>query len=463
MEGSMARSFQGLILGMLLLVAASPARADLYAASVTYQKGDFASAFAQYKELAELGQPEAQYNLAAMYQRGEGVQLSNVYAHAWFCLASANGFDKASAGRDLMEPRLTPTSLQISRELQDKFSRKALDTRLMPRFLQGREFESRDPPRGLKHYMPAYPPDAQRHGVQGEVFVEFIVAPDGRPRSPRIIYALPVAVFDDAVINSVMHSSFLPGRINGQPVATPQSMFYRFVMGYDASDYGGLERRVATTLQKANEGDPSAQMIYGMMIAGLPQLRKTYDQALPWFLKAAQAGVPYAQYQIGTGLLAGRGCQCDDVKGEIWLEKAAQADQPDAQVSLADYLLRDKTNESNVKGALVWLERAASHGNDAAKMRLAAILAADPSPDIRNPGRALSLVDSLERGHKYDPSLWEIKAAAAAAHSEFKTAVKAQAEAVSRAKALEWDVTAMTARQQDYASNQTWTGNLLAF
>jgi TPR repeat protein len=64
-------------------------------------------------------------------------------------------------------------------------------------------------------------------------------------------------------------------------------------------------------LKKAEAGDPAAQMLYGMMLAGLPQLKQTYDKALPWFLKAAQAGAPYAQYQIGTGLLSGRGCQCD--------------------------------------------------------------------------------------------------------------------------------------------------------
>jgi hypothetical protein len=59
--------------------------------------------------------------------------------------------------------------------------------------------------------------------------------------------------------------------------------------------------------------------------------------------------------------------------------------------------------------------------------------------------------------------LWEIKAAAAAAKSDFKTAVKAQAEALSRAKKLEWDVTALIARQSDYSSNRAWTGDLLAF
>lgn len=179
-------------------------------------------------------------------------------------------------------------------------------------------------------------------------------------------------------------------------------------------------------------------------------------------MKAAQAGAPYAQYQIGTGLLAGRGCQCDAVKGEIWLEKAAQADQPDAQVSLAEYLLRD-SSDHNVEGALVWLERAAKQDNDAAKMRLAAVLAANPSSQIRNPERALRLSEGLERGHRYDPTLWEIKAAAAAAQADFKTAVKAQNEALSRAKKLEWDLAAMTARQTEYSSNRAWTGDLLAF
>jgi TPR repeat protein len=91
---------------------------------------------------------------------------------------------------------------------------------------------------------------------------------------------------------------------------------------------------------------------------------------MPWFLKAAQAGAPYAQYQIGTGLLSGRGCQCDAGKGEIWLEKAAQADEPDAQVSLAEYLLKGNPDQELIREALVWLERGAKQGNGAAKLRL---------------------------------------------------------------------------------------------
>jgi TonB family protein len=312
--------------------------------------------------------------------------------------------------------------------------------------------------------VPPYPEVARQKGVQGEVYVEFTVAPDGHPRIPRILYAVPGGYFEAAVRDSVMHSVYLPARVNGIPIATSVSQFYNFKMaGVSIQDYGSLEERVKATQSKAVAGDPAAQMLYAMMIAGLPQLHQTYTEALPWFLKAAQAGAPYAEFQVGTGLLMGRGCHCDETKGEIWLEKAAQADQADAQVSLAEYLLKDASKREAVAGALVWLERAAKQGNDAGKLYLSAILAASPSAEVRDPGRALALVESLDHDYKNDPSVGEIRAAAYAARGDYQAAVKAQLEAISRAKDLGWDLTKLAQRQTVYASHQAWTGNLLEF
>jgi hypothetical protein len=45
---------------VLFAIGAMPAWADLGSAAAAYKKGEFASAFQQFKELAELGQPEAQ-------------------------------------------------------------------------------------------------------------------------------------------------------------------------------------------------------------------------------------------------------------------------------------------------------------------------------------------------------------------------------------------------------------------
>jgi TonB family protein len=451
-------------LSTLLLLIALPARADLYSAQSAYKKGDFAAAFNEYKDLAEVGQPTAQLDLAIMYARGEGVDQNNVYAHAWASLAGQNGEAKGKSLAETLEPKLTPTSLRISAEIQEKYGQAALNARLMPHFLKGREYSDRDPVRPSKPFIPDYPLDAQQQGIQGEAYVEFVVAPDGHPRVPRILYVVPAGVFDAAIRESVMRSVYLPARVNGQPISATVSQMYRFVAPQlNIRDYGGLEKRVRDTELKAQSGDPNAQMLYGMMLAGLPQLNSTYDRALPWFLKAAQAGAPYAQYQVGTGLLQGRGCQCESSKGEIWLQKAAQADQADAQVSLAEFLLKNDADPESVGGAVEWLERATKQNNKSAKLLLSAVLAASPLTNVRDPHRALTMIDSIEHEYRIDPSYWEIRAAASASQGDFKTAARTQEKAVSKASHLGWDLTLLQQRQSLYDSGKPWTGNLLAF
>lgn len=102
------------VVALTSLLSWAPARADLYTASKPYEKSDFATAFKQFKELAELGQPRAQLNLAIMYARGEGVTASNTNAHAWASLAAQNGEAQGKVLADKLEPTLTPTSLRFS-------------------------------------------------------------------------------------------------------------------------------------------------------------------------------------------------------------------------------------------------------------------------------------------------------------------------------------------------------------
>jgi hypothetical protein len=447
-----------------LVFGANAAWADLYTATQAYDKGDFAGAFQQFKELAELGQPAAQLNLAVMYGRGQGVTANSTYAHAWASLAAQNGQERGKAVADELAASLTPTSLRVSAEIQAQYSQANLNERLLPHVLNGREYADRDPPKLLKPGALSYPLAAEHKGVQGKAYVEFVVAPDGHPRMPRVLYALPPGYFEDAVRESVMRATYLPARINGEPVAASSGIYYNFVdQSASMHDYGNLEHQVQEMKAQAESGDPSAQMLYGMMIAGLPQLKQTYEKAVPWFLKAAQAGAPYAQFQIGSGLLRGRGCLCEETKGEIWLEKAAQADQPDAQVSLAEYLLKGKPTAESLQGAMTWLERASKQGNTSGKLLLASILAANPSSDIRDPARALSLTEDLQRTYKEDPGFWETRAAAFASREKYGDALKAQARALSEATRLGWDLQPMKQRASLYASHQPWRGELLSF
>ncbi len=68
-------------IGAILLVCGAAARADLATASRAYEKKDFSAAFAEFRALAELGQPIAQL---------QGAKLTCLAPqHAFECRATA--------------------------------------------------------------------------------------------------------------------------------------------------------------------------------------------------------------------------------------------------------------------------------------------------------------------------------------------------------------------------------------
>ena len=71
------------VLAILAMLMPLASHADLYTAMLPHEKKDFERAIELYRELAELGRPEAQENLAVMYVNGEGVKRDNVLGYAW--------------------------------------------------------------------------------------------------------------------------------------------------------------------------------------------------------------------------------------------------------------------------------------------------------------------------------------------------------------------------------------------
>jgi hypothetical protein len=187
--------------GMLLLAitAASlvrPAHADLYGASSEYRKGDYAHAFPDFLALAELGQPLAQFNLAAMYVNGQGTTQSDIHAYAWATLAAENGEADGRKLADEIRPRLAPGSEQIAGWFTAPYTPGALSLRLMPvdvhtaeAAAQRREWIRECYP--VKPYEWVYPEEARQQGIEGQVFVAFTLMPDGSARIPRIILDVP--------------------------------------------------------------------------------------------------------------------------------------------------------------------------------------------------------------------------------------------------------------------------------
>ena len=450
------------------IVMPIPAWADLYSARAADAKQDYPRAFELYRELAELGHAESQESLAVMYVNGEGVKRDNVLGYAWAVIAMENG--REGAAKEIasqLEPHVTAAARERAGAVQARFGKAALQERILPLpYVQGvsaaNPCELRTP--ANPDYF--YPAEAKSKNVTGTLVVESVVAPDGHARSPRIWYSMPPDVFDKAGRRLALHNRYTPPRVNG--VAVPCLVRFKVRFQINGPGDGGTaeqKRVLADALAKAQTGDPLSQLTYGLVLEMRADMNTSMDSPMSWIVKAAQAGLASAQYIVGMHTLSGvsQGMEKDDSKGLFWLQRAADAGQIEAQASLANYLLRNHPDAVAYDKALALLEKSAASGNRDGRFQLAAVLATAPDAARRDPVRAMELLALIKDEVDFDPTFFEVRAAAQAMAGKFAEAQEDQKGALLKAKKLGWDLTPARARLADYEASKPWTGNLFAY
>ncbi len=80
------------VLTALIALNAPAFAADLEDALVAFEAGDFAEAVAQWRQLAEIGEPAAQNNLGFMYEKGLGVRADPFAAADLYRRAAQQGY-----------------------------------------------------------------------------------------------------------------------------------------------------------------------------------------------------------------------------------------------------------------------------------------------------------------------------------------------------------------------------------
>ena len=460
------------LFGVFGLLASEAALADIYAAEKAYAKQDFAQAFALYRELAELGHPLSQESLAVMYVNGEGVKRDNVLGYGWAVIANENGrSDIAQNIISQIEPHLTDAARKRVAELKAQFGKAALQESLLPVLPDPSiKVEYKPDPDNCTFSRPAnpddyYPTAGIQQGMSGNVELEYTVMPDGRAHYPRAVIGVPPGAFDQPAKNVIFNSYFKPKKVNGVAVPCRMRVRVKFTIkgGTAGSQNPALAKAMAEAREKAMAGDPQSQLTYALLLQGLGSLAETpQESSIFWNLKAAQAGLPTAQFMVGSFLMNTTYASQDERKALIWLTKAANAGQADAQVDLANYLLRKTDDPAGRARAFDLLDKAASTENLEAKYRLAALLASDPDESRRNPKRALELLEKVMLGKEIDPTTFEVRAAANAMLGEFKSAQTDQQRAIRLADKYGWDMAPLKARHALYEKGATWTGDLLA-
>lgn len=93
--------------------------------------------------------------------------------------------------------------------------------------------------------------------------------------------------------------------------------------GMFAYDQGDYATALAEWTPLAENGDPTAQALLGLMYRGTPGMAADDAVSAAWYRRAAEQGHALAQYNLGLAYLAGRGVPRDDIAAHMWLDLAA--------------------------------------------------------------------------------------------------------------------------------------------
>src|SRR5262249_25118177 len=151
----------------------------------------------------------------------------------------------------------------------------------------------------------------------------------------------------------------------------------KYISKQSAAD-DAMTDALGKTKKIAEAGDPVAQAMYGLLLLDRAPAGTPPDEGQTWFLKAAQAGLPFAQYVIGIGLIgeAWQRPEAEQLKGFAWLKLAAAGGLSAAKFALANYTLKHDKDSLSDPTVFAWLEDAAKGEHRDATLTLAALLAA---------------------------------------------------------------------------------------
>jgi uncharacterized protein len=444
------------------MLIVSKAHADYASAAKAYEAHDFVAAATELQSLAELGHPQSQYSLGAMYLRGEGVNQNLLLAYGWTKLAAEAGHAGAIDLETRMRSSLDAASRQKATDALAEYSMESVGHRLLPKIVEKKASTSYDssnsPPRFLLFIRPKYPIRLVNQGQSGRIAFDFYVAKDGSVRDVHIIDALPSGLFEASVREAVYKWRFKPGTRDGQPQEAWLSTYINFDVNSPLDI--GTDRAIGKLKSLAEIGNPTAQYQYGLLLSQNLDPMKPSREGLQWMVRAAQAGLASAQYRVGFSLLHGRDCEQDKTKAIEWLRRSTAQNHAEAQLELSKQFLKEGPDYDPSK-AVSLLETSAAAGSFSARKYLAALFAASSAASARNPTRALDLVNTLIDQDPSDISLLEIKAAALANTGRFDDAVSVQTDALTAARKRKWNLGDAELRLSSYRSANPWYGDVL--
>lgn len=99
---SLRRQFCATAAAALMLLAVTPASADVKAGVDAWQAGNYDAAVREWRPLADRGDPDAQFNMGQAHKLGRGVPSDLRLAQSWYEKAAQQGHEQAQANLGLI-------------------------------------------------------------------------------------------------------------------------------------------------------------------------------------------------------------------------------------------------------------------------------------------------------------------------------------------------------------------------
>jgi TPR repeat protein len=124
-------------------------------------------------------------------------------------------------------------------------------------------------------------------------------------------------------------------------------------------------------LPLGQQGVPRAQFLLGRMSDnGLGPIQIDPREAAKWYRRAAELGLPEAQFALANALATGRGVRQDAKASLEWLKRAAEGGHVSAALSLAALYDEGRGVDANPELATFWVQRPAEAGSPRAQYAL---------------------------------------------------------------------------------------------
>lgn len=448
----------------VLLALPFCAYADLDSAFKAYDAQQFERAYADFRELAELGSPLAQLNTGLMLTNGEGVKADVPGGYAWILAARDNGSGKATELAKQMESRFDVEQKASAQAHVERYGRAGTRSRLFPMVADPATIKDLSAAKPTGPLRVESPDSALVEGTLGFVETVLILGRDGAVHDVWVNLAAPQDMFESSVLSSARKWRFTPANSAAGAIAVASTYRFDFgLTGKDGKDLPRLVKLLAERRAAARDGKPQAQYQVARLLVRFPELSADEGEMLRMLQDAAKRGYPPAQQYLGLCML-GRAPQCQGAEGGglEMLARAGQSGNDTAQLLMAILSMAEGGAEGLVR-ARQWLEPGARAHTAQNEKYLASIMASAPQAELRDGARAVALIEPLLKrsGYARDPDVWQVHAAAKAELGAWRDAVDSQERAIGLVERFGWDGTGPRERLAAYRKSTPWRGDLL--